>query len=137
VLLEKASMQDTQWVVRNVAGQAVENMRLPHPNIPRPITLPSDTAWVLKFAGKQGIGITPGDKSIDLLLKALKSGTIDEKLGALIYLSRETDEGVINEIYDTVSTQQGILSHAASYSLWYISIGGTPMPSPVKYGYTF
>ncbi len=133
-LLEKAAVQDSQWVVRNVAGQAVENLQLPHPNIPRPISPASENAWVLKFAGKQGVGITPGDKAIDLLLRALKSGTIDEKLAALIYLARETDEGTIKEIYEVISTQPGVVRQAAVYALWYISIGGTQMPSPAKYG---
>ncbi len=136
-LLEKTAIQDTQWVVRNVASQAVENLNLPHPNIPRPLVPASENAWVLKFAGKQGVGITPGDKAIDLLLKALKSGTIDEKLGALIYLTRETDEGVIKGIYEVISTEQGVVCQAALYTLWYMSIGGTPMPSPAKYGYSF
>jgi hypothetical protein len=136
-LLEKAAVQDTQWVVRNIAGQAVENMQLPNPNIPNPISQPSDSAWVLTFAGKQGVGITPGDKAVDLLLKALNTGTVEEKLGALIYLSRETGEGVINEIYNTVSTQQGVLGQAAAYALWYISIGGTILPNPAKYGLSF
>jgi HEAT repeat protein len=136
-LLEKAVVQDSQWVVRNIAGQALENIQLPHPNIPRPLTPPSETAWVLKFAGKQGTGIMPGDKATDLLLKALKSGTIEEKLGALIYLSRETDEGIIREIYEITYNEQGPLRQAALYALWYISIGGTAMPSPVKYGFSF
>jgi hypothetical protein len=136
-LLEKAALQDSQWVVRNIAGQAVENMQLPHPNIPRPIPPASENAWVLKFAGKQGVGIIPGDKAIDLLLKALNSGTIEEKLGALIYLAKETDEGVIKAIYEVVTTQPGVLCQAALYALWYMSISGTAMPSPAKYGYSF
>jgi HEAT repeat protein len=136
-LLEKAAVQDSQWVVRNVAGQAVENLQLPLPNIPKPITPASENAWVLKFAGKQGTGITPGDKAIDLLLKAVQVGTLEEKLGALIYLSRETDEGVVKEIYDVISSQHGVLLQAAAYSLWYISIGGTGIPSPAKYGVSF
>jgi hypothetical protein len=136
-LLEKASVEDNQWVVRNIAGQAVENMQMPHPNTPRPLAPAYDNAWVLKFAGKQGVGITPGDKAIDLLLKALKSGTLEEKLGALIYLSGEKDEGIVKEIYGVVSTQQGILCQAASYSLWFISIGGAEMPSPAKFGMAF
>ena len=136
-LLEQTAVQDSQWIVRNVAGQAVENMQLPAPNIPQPIIPPSDNAWVIKFAGKQGFGIIPGDKSIELLMKALKSGTGDEKLGALIYLSKETDEGVIKEIYEIVSSQQGVLGQAAAYALWYMSIGGTAMPSPAKYGLAF
>jgi hypothetical protein len=112
-------------------------MQQPHPNIPKPIAQASDTAWVLTFAGKQGVGITPGDKAIDLLLRALKTGTVEEKLGALIYLSRETGEGIINEIYNTVSTQQGVVCQAAAYTLWYISIGGTMLPNPAKYGLSF
>ena len=136
-LLENAAVQDSQWVVRNIAGQALENLQQPHPNIPRPITPPAETAWVLKFAGKQGVGIMPGDKATDLLLKALKSGTIEEKLGALIYLNKETDEGIIRSIYEVIYNQQGTLHQAALYSLWYISVGGANIPSPVKYGYSF
>ena len=136
-ILEKAAVQDNQWVVRNIAGQALENLQLPHPNIPKRITPPSETDWILKFAGEQGVGIPPGDKATDILLKALKSGTNEEKLGALIYLSKATDGGIIRSIYEVAYTQQGILCQAALYSLWFISISGAAMPDPVKYGFSF
>ncbi len=136
-ILEKTAVQDNQWVVRNVAGQALENMQLPYPNIPRRITPPSETDWILKFAGKQGVGITPGNKATDILLKALKSGTNEEKLGALISLSNAPDEGIIRSIYEAAYSQQAILSQAALYTLWYISISGAVMPDPGKYGYSF
>jgi hypothetical protein len=55
----------------------------------------------------------------------------------LIYLSRETSEGVINEIYNAVSAQPGVVGQAAAYTLWYISIGGTMLPNPAKYGLSF
>lgn len=136
-ILEKAAVQDNQWVVRNIAGQALENMQLPLPNIPKRITPPSETDWILKFAGKQGDDITPDNKATDILLKALKSGSNEEKLGALIYLSNATDEVIIRSIYEVAYTQEGILRQAALYFLWYISISGEVMPDPAKYGYSF
>ncbi|MGD0002756.1 MAG: HEAT repeat domain-containing protein [Anaerolineaceae bacterium] len=136
-ILEKTAVQDNQWVVRNIAGQALENMQLPHPNIPRRITPPSETDWILKFAGKQGVGIAPGNTVTDILLKVLKSGTNEERLGALIYLSKTSDEGIIRSIYEVAYTQEGILRQAALYYLWYLSISGVAMPDPAKYGYSY
>ena len=71
-----------------------------NPRIPRPLKPPSETPWLIEFAGKQGMGISPGVPATDLLIKALKHGSAEERLASLAHLRRTPSEGVVKAMYD-------------------------------------
>ncbi|HQU36170.1 MAG TPA: HEAT repeat domain-containing protein, partial [Anaerolineales bacterium] len=56
-LLQKMQVEDDQWVVRNLATQYLEQGSKPDPRVPQKLPNPSDTPWLIEFAGKQGMGI--------------------------------------------------------------------------------
>jgi len=133
-LLEKIAIEDGQWVVRNAATQALDEISKPNPSIPRPLPPASENAWLLAFAGKLGMGIRPGSPATEVLLAALKSGTIEEQEAALSYLRREPSDGVVSAVYNLLYGEQEKLHEPAMVALWWILLSGFEIPSPAKFG---
>ena len=123
-LLEIATIEDSQWVVRNAATQAVEAMDQPSPFIPVPLPPPSESPWLLAFAAKQGASIGIDKTPIDLLLQALNSGLPDEKISSLTYLRTIPRSEVILAINDFAQNTSGTLQDAGVYALWFLSLSG-------------
>jgi len=124
-LLEQVSVEDAQWVVRNAAGLALEQSRAGiDPYAPTPLPRPVDAPWLITFASKQGMGIPPDKPPTDLLLQALKAGSLEEKLGALTYLRLHPTEPIITAIRASAEESNEALREAAIYALWLIAASG-------------
>lgn len=127
-ILSKMRIEDGQWVVRNAAVQALENVELPDARIPRPLPPPWQAPWLIAFASKQGEGIPAGDEATELLIKAFKEGSEDERLAALEYLRRRPEERIVQTLLETVYGEQGDVREAAYHALWMMALGGLPLP---------
>jgi len=133
-ILEKLRLEDGQWVVRSAASQALETIQGGNPRIPRLLPLPSEAGWLVTFASQQGVGMTGGTFATDMLLKALKSGTEDERIAALDYLSLAPDDEVIRSTIHSIYCDSGNVSEAALVSLWRMAVSGATIPSPRIFG---
>lgn len=134
-ILQHLQVNDNQWIVKTAATEVIESKAHPaDPRVPRPLQAPSQTPWLLEFAGKQGVGIPPGSPAIDILINALKSGNEMERLGALPYLRRTPNEGVIKEIYNVIQSDDLEMREAAYQFLWELGSANMPLPSPKQYG---
>jgi HEAT repeat protein len=134
-LLEKARLEDEQWVVRNSANEVVEaENRAKDPRVPRPLRVPSETPWLITFAGTQGVGIAPHSPATDVLLAALKSTNAEERLAALEYLKHGPNEGVVKELYAAMFGTDAELREAAFLALWEIGASGYKLPDPTQFG---
>ena len=133
--LEKIQVADEQWVVRTLAVEFVEARQRPSPRIPHKPTAPSDTAWIIDFAGRYGMGVAPGHPATDLLLLALKSEKEDERQAALNYLRYTPSEGVLAALFNCVYGDDAALREAAYYIVWEMSITGARIPAPAQYGF--
>jgi HEAT repeat protein len=133
-LLEQMQIEDGQWVVRAAASQAIEELSRPNPCVPKALTPLSETPWLIVFAGKQGVGVTPGEGALELVVQALKYGEENEKLAALEYLSRFGSGDIAHAIYPLLYSNQGQLREAAYQTLWSISGSGAELPSQIQFG---
>jgi len=134
-LLEKMRVEDDQWVVRNAASEMIEvRTRSVDPRAPRPLPPPSESAWLIKFAGTQGIGISAGAPATAVLLAALKSPHSDERLAAVEYLKQVPSEGVVKELYAAMFSSDAELREAAFLGLWELGASGHQLPDPTKFG---
>ena len=133
-ILEKLRLEDGQWVVRSAASQALETLQHGNPRIPRPLPVPSEAGWLVTFASQQGVGISGGSFATEMLLKALKSGTEDERLASLEYLCFTPEEEVINSIIHAIYVDNGVVSEAALVTLWRLALSGATIPSPSVFG---
>jgi HEAT repeat protein len=134
-LLEKMGADDDQWAIRNLAAEMLEvRHHVGDPRVPRPLKAPSDSPWLIEFAGAQGIGVSPGAPATDLLLMALKSGDPEQRLAALEYLKHRPSEGVVKQMYEAMFGEDPELREAAFVCLWEIGASGYKLPDPGQYG---
>lgn len=129
-LLEKITIEDSQWVVRNVAAQALDDLEKPDHHIPRPMPKPWDCGWLIAFASKRGIGVGPNQPANDLLHMALTTGTLDEQLGALEFARFIHDEKILVDVYGLFYSGEREIGEAALITISYWSMSGVKLPAP-------
>ena len=132
--LQHIQVEDDQWVVRNSASEVLESKNQVDPRVPRPLTTPSETPWLIEFAGKQGVGISPGSPATEILVAALKSDIEEERLAALPYLKRIPSEGVITNLYHAMYRDDPELREAIFLILCELAAGGVKLPVPEQFG---
>jgi hypothetical protein len=134
--LEKLSIEDGEWIVRNAAGQAIENRRKPDPQIPRILPDAHNVPWLIAFASKQGVGISPAQPATPVLVSALEKGGQEEQQAALEYLPAipDLDPGAIMSVFKLAYNSEGFIREIAFFALWRMAAAGIPLPSPVEYG---
>ncbi len=133
--LQKLQTEDGQWVIRNTAAQALENLNGMDAHIPRLIAPPHAAPWLIAYATREGTGISPTASPLPLLFQVLSNGTDEEIVGALEYLSLFHEEGVIARLYDVIYSQQVTIREYAIYALWRLSLSGMELPPTKKYGF--
>lgn len=133
-LLQKTQTEDTQWVVRNVAVELLDSRERANPRIPRRLTPPAETPWLIEFAGKQGMGISPGQVATDMLMLAFKSENDDEKRAALAYLRHTPSEGIIGEFYRIYFGDNHEMKEMVYQTLKDYARGGVQLPPPMQFG---
>ena len=132
--LQKIQIEDEQWVVRNAATEVLDARTNIASRAPRKLKAPSDSPWLVEFAGKQGMGISPGTPATDILLLALKSDNAETRLAALPYLKYVPSEGVVTQLYHAMYKDDPELREAAFNTLWEIGVSGIKLPDPTQLG---
>ncbi|MCC6299164.1 MAG: HEAT repeat domain-containing protein [Anaerolineales bacterium] len=133
-LLLKMQVEDEQWVVRNLATQYIEQESKPDPRVPQKLPVPSETPWLIEFAGKQGMGIPRGGSAADVLATAFRFGSTEERLAALPFLKPVANEGIIGALYAGVYGEDPEVREASFYAIQEIGANGTHLPHPNQFG---
>lgn len=133
-LLKKTQIEDDQWIVRNAATEVLDAKIHIESLAPSKLKAPHETPWLIEFAAKNGMGISPGVPATDILLLALKGDDPDSRLAALPYLRLTPNEGVITQIYEAMYKDEPELREAAFNTLWEIGASGNKLPHPNQYG---
>lgn len=134
-LLQKIQIDDDQWVVRTAATEVLDSKTSAGSRAPRKLKAPSESPWLIEFAAKQGMGISPGVPATDILLLALKGEDADTRLAALPYLKYTPNESVIAQIYDAMYKDDPELRETAYNILWELGASGVKLPHPNQYGH--
>ena len=132
--LQTIQVEDDQWVVRNSATEVLDSKSGPDPHVPRSLTAPSQTPWLIEFASLQGLGISPGSPATEILLAALKSENEEARLASLPYLKRMPTEGVITNLYHAMYQDEGELREAVFLVLCEMASSGIKLPDPQQFG---
>jgi hypothetical protein len=133
-IVHRMEANDDQWAVRNAATEVNENRQRLNPHIPQRLPPPTESPWIIAFAGKQGLGVSPDKPPIDLLLQALKSGTEEERLASLSYLRIMPVEGVFGALYQIMYGSEPTLREAVFQTLTEMAARGIEVPDPVQFG---
>ena len=133
-ILQQMQVQDDQWAVRNLATQYLEQLQSIDSRVPRPLATPSESPWLIAFAGKQKMGIPRGGAATDILLSAFKQGDTEERLAALPYLKRVANEGIVNALYNAMYGEDPEVREAAFQAVEEIGANGFKLPHPNQFG---
>jgi hypothetical protein len=133
-LLAKLQVEDKEWIVRTSATEVIESRHHAHTFLHMPVPPPSESPWLIVFAGKQGMGISPNQPATDLLLMALKNGSEEERLASLVYLRQYPTEFVLGELYHMMYSDDAIMRESIFQVLWELAASGIALPDPHQYG---
>jgi HEAT repeat protein len=124
-LFEKIATEDGQFVVRNLAGSAMETLQRDRNNQRVVQGSPIDTPWLITYAAKSGRGIPRNESPVPLLLKVASSGNPDQQIAAVQLLARCQDESAVEGIRTALGAADLDLRVAAHYALWFANLTHT------------
>lgn len=101
--LNKMMIEDSQWVVRNGATQALEFLEAGNPCIPERKLPLTDTPWIIEFAGNQNLGVSSDQPVAPILLIALNSDTKMDLMKAIIFSIQEANQATISKMLEMAS----------------------------------
>ncbi len=133
-LLKQIQIEDDQWVVRNAATEVLDMRTKGESYSPVKPAAPSDTPWLVEFAAKKGVGISPGLPATDILLVALKDENPEVRLASLQFLKFTPQENVLKQLYETMYDDDPELREYAYNTLWELGSAGIKLPDPSEYG---
>ncbi|MDP1548159.1 MAG: HEAT repeat domain-containing protein [Anaerolineales bacterium] len=133
-LLQKMQVDDDQWIVRNAATEVLDAKLAGGSFAPNRLKPPHESPWLIEFAAKKGVGISPGTPATDILLLALKEEDVELRLAAMPYLKLTPKEGVIAQLYDAMYQDDPEVREAAYHTLWEIGLSGIKLPNPSQFG---
>ncbi len=99
-------IQDSQWVVRNAAAQALEFLESEDCLIPEKRIPLVENSWVIEFAGRQNLGVSPVQAVTPILSLALDSPSITDISQAIKSSTQEFDEVTISKMTQIMSSSQ-------------------------------
>lgn len=102
--LKNLMIQDSQWVVRNAATQALEYLESENSSIPERKLPLSETPWLIKFAGNQNLGVSNEQSVAPILFLALESQNKTDVYNALMYSTRDANQETISKMIDIAAT---------------------------------
>jgi HEAT repeat protein len=127
-IVEKLQLEDNEWVVRNAAIQAFDELAKKIDYAPTPIRDLTEAQWLIDFATRNATTVAPGKPALDLVKKALSNGTDDEKLLAMDYLRRRCDRSSLELIYHTHKNSSDELRELSYFVLWLMVCSGIHLP---------
>ena len=133
-LLKQIQIEDDQWVVRNAATEVLDMRTKGDMYSPVKQTAPSDTPWLVEFAAKKGVGVSPGMPATDILLVALKDSDPEIRLASLQLLKFTPQGDVIKHLYEAMYTDDPELREYTFNTLWELGSAGVKLPDPSEYG---
>ena len=109
-ILSKLAIEDSQWVIRNAASQATEFLAKENPIIPKRIAPIYKNQWLIKFAGKNNLGVAKGQSNSNVLIMALLSNDPKDIMNATRLAIFEHNHELIDKMVEIlkISTIQPI-----------------------------
>jgi HEAT repeat protein len=124
-LLTQLSVEDDQWIIRDMAVQMLEFRQKSNPYIPRHIPLAADASWLIQMASAKGIGISRGDTPYEVLFEVLSNGSLEEQLAAMDYLGDASRKETLEQLKKKARGPENMAREKAAYLLWLNSLRNT------------
>lgn len=127
-IIERLAMEDEQWLVRDIATQALtflNNLKPAPPSLPPEL---SEAAWLIEFASSKGLGVSPGKPAMQMLYTVLREGSQSQKIAALEYLRLNGEDESLGEIIKCMDSADDFIREAAFDALWHNLAMGLKYP---------
>ena len=128
-ILDRMRIDDDQWVVRDAAQQAFEEISAPSPYIPVQLQPSSETPWLVEFAGERDSGLPAGEDTREILLQAVREGDESTKQAALGIIRREGFTQIFPGIYQALNAKTIQTQDDAELTIWQASASGLSVPA--------
>jgi hypothetical protein len=129
-MLDKVQVDDGQWVVRGAAAEAAERRRKPVWKINPPLQEAAGLPWLVAFATRVGSGVAPGRAALEMVRRALSSGTPEEQLAALEALAFVGGDEFRIDMQQALRSDRQDLRDAAYEALWRQAAAGSAVQIP-------
>jgi len=134
-LIQKLSYEDSQWVIRNIASQALEHLNVDNPYIPQRKKTIIENEWLIKFASQKNLGVSSQVSITPLLVQGLEDDNPVNNFNAMNFVTSLEDENLVTEIYRAINSENQLLSDKAFETCWRIFIQGKNIPVPARFGF--
>ena len=128
-ILKKLTVEDSQWVIRDMANQAFEYINTPKVILPKIKNNLHELNWIIQFAANKNIGISPDSDPTQILSSLLITGNEMEKRKTLSIIPDYFDYSIYPLILNLVFSENLQLSNEAIVSIWRIFQSGYDFPS--------
>ena len=118
-ILNNMRIDENEWVVRDLAQQSYHNMVSTSPYLPQNRPLPQKASWLHKFADDQEIPRPTAENALDYLLKALGTGTDEQKQYALAHLARSGKNNLVPAVLEIANNEKFDIAHQAMLTAWF------------------
>ena len=129
--LKNLVIQDSQWVVRNAATQALEYLESENPFIPERKLPLYETPWLIEFAGKQNLGVSEDQSVAPILLLALDSQNKKDIHEALMCSSQDANQETIAKMIEIAANSSDQTLTDQIFNTLYL-IKNSKIPSDIK-----
>lgn len=123
--LEKMQREDTEWLVRNAAAEALEfltgNENSEPPDVDLAMPRPESESWLIAWAADRGEGTGVGEAALNTLMRALAQGDPVTRQNAIDTLRRIADPRTTEVLRRSLRDKEPFLRVAALYALEEIS----------------
>jgi len=128
-ILDDMRINEEEWIVRDAAQHAYEDLVTPPPSTPRPQPNPEEISWLRTFATSVGASPPGGRQDVlPLLLQALDEGTQEQKIAALDMIRREGYQDVFPALHNALFGSEPAVRREAYLTLWYLAAAGLKLP---------
>ncbi len=128
-ILKKLTVEDNQWVIRDMANQAFEYINTPKITPPKIKINLHELNWIIQFAANKNIGISPDSNPTQILSNLLTTGSETEKRKTLAIIPNFFDFSVYPLLLNLVFSENQQLSNDAIVTIWKIFQAGNDFPS--------
>lgn len=126
--LKTIQMEETQWIVRDAAIQALEDKEKEEAYIPKLPSSLRNIPWLIAYAGTEGVGISSRKNAFEILQSAAENANKATRLAALWILGIVGEAEFIDNIYDIYRSESGEVKETAFNALWHLSSAGMDVP---------
>jgi HEAT repeat protein len=121
-LLDQAYVGDTQWIVRNAAEEAIQELRNPTVRSPQSLPPIEQTTWLIDYASSNGQGVPAGPAARNVLMQALQEGEDMVRVAAADHLGRIAATEAIAPLTEAARGSQPALKEMAYRALANIAL---------------